>query len=97
VHGVRRIYAVWSSLEVIAEQEPQIFSQVLMEQIQSLLISDDIQKHVSIISLIQMIFVVVTGPLCDIVYYSLYRSLNTLSLRRLCSSIRQTNTIDIEQ
>jgi hypothetical protein len=34
VHGVRRIYAVWSSLEVIAEQEPQIFHQVLMEQIQ---------------------------------------------------------------
>lgn len=44
-----------------------------------------------------MIFVVVTGPLCDIVYYSLYRSLNSLNLRRLCSSIRQTNTIDIEQ
>jgi len=34
VHGVRRIYAVWSSLEVIAEQESQIFHQVLMEQIQ---------------------------------------------------------------
>jgi hypothetical protein len=44
-----------------------------------------------------MIFVVVAGPLCDIVYYSLYRSLNALSLRRLCSSIRQTKTIDIEQ
>ena len=34
VHGVERIYAVWSSLEVIAKQEPQIFHQVLIEQIQ---------------------------------------------------------------
>jgi hypothetical protein len=34
VHGVRRIYAVWSSLEVIAGREPQMFHQVLMEQIQ---------------------------------------------------------------
>ena len=34
VHGARRIYAVWSSLEIIAEQEPQVFHQVLMEQIQ---------------------------------------------------------------
>ncbi len=33
-HGVRRIYAVWSSLEIIAEQEPQIFHQALMERIQ---------------------------------------------------------------
>jgi hypothetical protein len=62
-----------------------------------MLTSDDIQKHVSIVSLIRMIFVVVTGPLCDIVYYSLYRSLNPLSLRRLCSSIRQTQSIDIDQ
>ncbi|CAF1033198.1 unnamed protein product [Rotaria sordida] len=96
-HGIERIFAVWSSLEVIATQEPQIFHQVLMEQIQLLLTSDDIQKHVSIISLIRMASAVVTGPLCDIVYYSLYRSLNSLSLRRLCSSIRQTKTIDIEQ
>ena len=34
VHGVLKIYAVWSSLEIIAEQEPQLFHQVLMEQIQ---------------------------------------------------------------
>ncbi len=34
LHGVRRIYAVWSSLEIIAEQESQIFHQALMEQIQ---------------------------------------------------------------
>lgn len=34
VHGVLRIYAVWSSLEIIAEQESQLFHQVLMEQIQ---------------------------------------------------------------
>jgi hypothetical protein len=34
VLGVPRIFAVWSSLEVIAEQEPQIFNQALMEQIQ---------------------------------------------------------------
>ena len=38
VHGVERIYAVWSSLEVIAKQEPQIFHQVLMEQIQVCLV-----------------------------------------------------------
>ena len=55
------------------------------------------QKHVSILSLIPMIHVVVTGPLCDIVYYSLYRSLNSLSLRRLCSSIRQSTSINIDQ
>ncbi|CAF1985037.1 unnamed protein product [Rotaria magnacalcarata] len=97
LHGIERIFAVWSSLEVIAKQEPQIFHQVLMEQIQLLLTSDDPQKHVSIVSLIRMASAVVTGPLCDIVYYSLYRSLNSISLRRLCSSIRQTNTIDIEQ
>lgn len=40
---------------------------------------------------------VVTGPLCDIVYYSLYRSLDSLNLRRLYSSIRQANATDIEQ
>ncbi|UJR25349.1 hypothetical protein I4U23_006699 [Adineta vaga] len=97
VHGVRSIYAVWSSLEIIAEQEPQVFHQVLMKQIQNLLASDDIKKHVSILPLIQMISVVTTGPLCDIVYYSLYRSLNVLNLRRLCSSIRQTKTINIEE
>lgn len=34
VHGVLKIYAVWSSLEIIAEQEIQLFHQVLMEQIQ---------------------------------------------------------------
>lgn len=34
LHGIERIFAVWSSLEVIAKQEPQIFHQVLMEQIQ---------------------------------------------------------------
>ena len=34
VRGVPRIFAVWSSLEVIAEQEPQIFNLALMEQIQ---------------------------------------------------------------
>ena len=33
-NGIRRIYAVWSSLEIIAEQESQIFHQALMEQIQ---------------------------------------------------------------
>ncbi|CAF4025039.1 unnamed protein product [Rotaria sp. Silwood2] len=97
LHGIERIFAVWSSLEIIATQEPQIFHQVLMEQIQLLLTSDDTQKHISIVSLIRMASAVVTGPLCDIVYYSLYRSLNSLSLRRLCSSIRQTKTIDIEQ
>ncbi|CAF1118161.1 unnamed protein product [Adineta ricciae] len=97
IHGVRSVYAVWSSLEIIAEQEPQIFHQVLTKQIQSLLASDDIQKHVSILQLIQMISVVTTGPLCDIVYYSLYRSLNVLNLRRLCSSVRQTKSIDIQQ
>ena len=42
--------------------------------------------------------VVVPDPLCDIVYYSLYRSLNSLGVRRLCSSIRQTKTAeDISQ
>jgi hypothetical protein len=34
VLGVPTIFAVWSSLEVIAEQEPQIFKQILMERIQ---------------------------------------------------------------
>lgn len=34
VHGVLRIYAVWSSLEIIAEQESQLLHQVLMAQIQ---------------------------------------------------------------
>jgi len=34
VHGARKIYAVWSSLEIIAEQQPQLFHQVLTEQIQ---------------------------------------------------------------
>ena len=38
--------------------------------------------------------VVVPDPLCDIVYYSLYRSLNSLGVRRLCSSIRQTKSAD---
>ena len=34
VHGVLKIYAVRSSLEIVADQEPQLFHQALMEQIQ---------------------------------------------------------------
>ncbi len=45
VHGALRIYAVWSSLEIIAEQEPQIFHQVLMEQIQVCFLSLKILKY----------------------------------------------------
>jgi hypothetical protein len=44
-----------------------------------------------------MICVIVTGPLCDIIYYSLYGSLNSRSLRNLCSSIKQTKSIDMDQ
>lgn len=34
VHGERKIYPVWSSLVIIAEHQPQLFHQVLTEQIQ---------------------------------------------------------------
>ena len=97
IKGIPRIFAIWSSLGIIAEQEPQIFHQALTERIQILLNSNDLQKQASITLFIRMTSAV-AGPLSDIVCYSLYRSLTPLSLRRLCVSIRQTKTNeDIEQ
>lgn len=97
IKGFPRIFAIWSSLGIIAEQEPEVFHQALTERIQLLLNSADPQKQSSITLFIRMTSVV-PDPLSDIVYYSLYRSLNPLSVRRLCVSIRQTKTAEeIEQ
>ncbi|CAF1346354.1 unnamed protein product, partial [Didymodactylos carnosus] len=96
VRNVPRIFAVWSSLEVIAEQEPQLFNQALMEQIQNLLQSTEFSKQTNISALIKMT-AVVTDPLCDLVYYSLYKCLNTLTLRKLCAKMKQgMNTEQID-
>ena len=58
---------------------------------QNLLVSNDPQKQASLTLLARMIFVI-NDQLCDLIYYSLSRSINSTNVRRLCSSIRQTKS-----
>lgn len=60
--------------------------------IKSLMTNGDMQKQASISLLTRTVFLINDSSLCDLTYYSLYRSLNTTNLRRFCLSIRQTKS-----